>query len=56
VTLPPPPKAEEPASDNPQPKGETVAPKTEALPPASGTRPREVEPQKKKGKKGDGEP
>jgi penicillin-binding protein 1A len=56
VTLPPPPKAEEPASDNAQPKGETVAPKTEALPPASGTRPREVEPQKKKGKKGDGEP
>jgi penicillin-binding protein 1A len=56
VTLPPPPKAEEPASDNPQPKGETVAPKTEAPPPTSGTRPREVEPQKKKGKKGDGEP
>ncbi len=56
VTLPPPPKAEEPASDNPQPKAETVAPKTEATPPASGTRPREVEPQKKKGKKGDGEP
>ena len=56
VTLPPPPKAEEPASDNPQPKGETIAPKTEAPQPASGTRPREVEPQKKKGKKGDGEP
>ncbi len=56
VTLPPPPKAEEPASENPQPKGETVAPKTEAPPPTSGTRPREVEPQKKKGKKGDGEP
>jgi len=57
VTLPPPPKAEEPASANPQPKAETVAPKTEAPPPASGsTRPREVEPQKKKGKKGDGEP
>ncbi len=56
VTLPPPPKAEEPASVNPQPKAETVAPKTEAPPPSSGTRPREVEPQKKKGKKGDGEP
>jgi len=57
VTLPPPPKAEEPASANPQPKAETVAPKTEAPPPAPGsTRPREVEPQKKKGKKGDGEP
>ncbi len=57
VTLPPPPKPEEPASANPQPKAETVAPKTEAPPPASGsTRPREVEPQKKKGKKGDGEP
>ena len=56
VTLPPPPKTEEPASDNPQPKAETVAPKTEPTPPASGTRPREVEPQKKKGKKGDGEP
>jgi penicillin-binding protein 1A len=56
VTLPPPPKAEEPASANPQPKAETLAPKTEAPAPASGTRPREVEPQKKKGKKGDGEP
>ena len=56
VTLPPPPKAEEPASENPQPKAETAAPKIEAPPPASGTRPREVEPQKKKGKKGDGEP
>ena len=57
VTLPPPPKPEEPASANPQPKAETVAPKTEAPPPASGsTRPREAEPQKKKGKKGDGEP
>src|SRR6267154_860075 len=42
VTLPPPPKPEEPASANPQPKAETVAPKTEAPPPASGsTRPRE---------------
>jgi penicillin-binding protein 1A len=56
VTLPPPPKAEEPASANPQPKAETAIPKTEAPPPASSVRPREVEPQKKKGKKGDGEP
>ena len=56
VTLPPPPKAEEPASTNPQPKTETAIPKTEVPPPASSVRPREVEPQKKKGKKGDGEP
>jgi penicillin-binding protein 1A len=56
VTLPPPPKAEEPASTNPQPKSEPATPKTEAPPPASSIRPREVEPQKKKGKKGDGEP
>jgi penicillin-binding protein 1A len=53
VTLPPPPKAE----DQPEvaaPKPETVAPKTE--PPPVTTRPREVEPQKKKGKKGEDEP
>jgi penicillin-binding protein 1A len=54
VTLPPPPKAEEPAT-NPQPKSEAPAPKAETPPPPT-TRPREVEPQKKKGKKGDGEP
>ena len=53
VTLPPPPKAEEPAAT--QPKTETPSPKVEAPPPAA-TRPREAEPQKKKGKKGDGEP
>jgi penicillin-binding protein 1A len=54
VTLPPPPKAEEPAA-NPQPKTEAPPPKTEAAPQPT-TRPREAEPQKKKGKKGDGEP
>ena len=54
VTLPPPPKAEEPAP-NPQPKTEAPPPKTEAAPQPT-TRPREAEPQKKKGKKGDGEP
>ena len=54
MTLPPPPKTEEPAT-NPQPKSEAPAPKTETPPPPT-TRPREVEPQKKKGKKGDGEP
>jgi penicillin-binding protein 1A len=52
VTLPPPPKTDEPAS--PQPKPEVATPKVEAPPPA--TRPREAEPPaKKKGKKGDGE-
>jgi penicillin-binding protein 1A len=53
VTLPPPPKTDEPS--NPQPKPEVATPKVEAPPPA--TRPREAEPAaKKKGKKGDGEP
>ncbi len=54
VTLPPPPKTEE-SSTNPQPKTDAPAPKAETPPPPA-TRPREVEPQKKKGKKGDGEP
>jgi penicillin-binding protein 1A len=54
VTLPPPPKGDEPAT-NAAPKPEAPAPKPEAAPPAT-TRPREAEPQKKKGKKGDGEP
>jgi penicillin-binding protein 1A len=53
MTLPPPPKAEAPA---PTPtKTETVTPRTEAPPPPL-TRPREVEPQKKRGKKGEDEP
>src|SRR5258708_28451841 len=56
VTLPPPPKAEEPASVNPQPKAETAAPKTEAPPPPSATHPPNFNPHTKKGKKGDGEP
>ncbi|HET6891116.1 MAG TPA: penicillin-binding transpeptidase domain-containing protein, partial [Pyrinomonadaceae bacterium] len=54
VTLPPPPKTDDPP-ENPQPKPETVAPKVESPPPAT-TRPREVEPAKKKGKKGGDEP
>ena len=53
VTLPPPPKGD--TSDHPPAKTEPAAPKTEAPPPPV-TRPREVEPPKKKGKKGDGEP
>jgi len=52
VTLPPPPKTDE--SSAPQPKPDAATPKVEAPPPAP-TRPREVEPAKKKGKKGDGE-
>jgi len=54
VTLPPPPKAEEaPVISSPKP--ETVTPRTEPPPPPT-TRPREVDPQKKKGKKGEDEP
>jgi hypothetical protein len=55
VTLPPPPKAD--AEDQPKapPKPEVATPKVDAPPPAA-TRPRETEPAKKKGKKGDGEP
>ena len=54
VTLPPPPKGDEPATPS-QPKPDAAPPKPEVTPPAA-TRPREAEPQKKKGKKGDGEP
>src|SRR5678815_3931053 len=54
MTLPPPPKAEEPATTT-QPKSEPATPKVDAPAPAT-VRPREVEPGKKKGKKGDGEP
>jgi penicillin-binding protein 1A len=53
VTMPPPPKAEE--APPAHPKTEPATPKTEAPPPPT-TRPREAAPQKKKGKKGDGEP
>ena len=51
VTMPPPPKADE----GPPPKPEVAAPRVEPPPPAA-TRPREAEPAKKKGKKGDPEP
>ncbi len=53
VTLPPPPKAEAPATA--PAKTEMVTPRTEAPPPPL-TRPREVDPQKKRGKKGEDEP
>jgi penicillin-binding protein 1A len=52
MTLPPEPKADEPA---PQPKPEVTTPKVET-PQQPAIRPREAEPAKKKGKKGDGEP
>jgi penicillin-binding protein 1A len=54
VTLPPPPKADDDSS-KPATKPEAATPKVEAPPPPT-TRPREAEPAKKKGKKGDGEP
>ncbi len=53
VTLPPPPKSDD-QPDIAPPKTETVAPRVDPPPPT--TRPREVEPQKKKGKKGEDEP
>ena len=52
--MPPPPKAEDSGSHS-EPKTDTATPKVETPPPAQ-TRPREAEPAKKKGKKGDGEP
>jgi penicillin-binding protein 1A len=55
VTLPPPPKADTDAEPKAPAKPEAATPKVEAPPPAT-TRPRETEPAKKKGKKGDGEP
>ena len=55
VTLPPPPKADDQPAGT-QPKPEVATPKVDAPPPVTTTRPREVEPAKKKGKKGDGEP
>jgi penicillin-binding protein 1A len=55
MTLPPPPKADDDGAPKPQTKPEVTTPKVEAPPPAT-TRPREAEPAKKKGKKGDGEP
>ena len=55
VTMPPPPKGD--ADDHPKvpAKPEVATPKIDAPPPAA-TRPREAEPAKKKGKKGEGEP
>ncbi len=55
MTLPPPPKVEA-VPANPQPKAETIAPRVEGPPRPAVTRPREVDPQKKKGKKGGDEP
>ena len=55
VTLPPPPKADADEQPKTPAKPEVATPKIEAPPPAT-TRPREAEPAKKKGKKGDGEP
>jgi penicillin-binding protein 1A len=52
MTLPPPAKTEEEPA--PQPKQEVTTPKMDTPPPPA-TRPREAEPAKKKGKKGDGE-
>jgi penicillin-binding protein 1A len=53
LTLPPPPRADE--GPNPQPRTEPVTPRVDGPPPPL-TRPREVDPQKKKGKKGGDEP
>jgi len=55
VTMPPPPKGD--GDDHPKvpAKPEVATPKIDAPPPAA-TRPREAEPAKKKGKKGEGEP
>jgi penicillin-binding protein 1A len=55
MTLPPPPKVDE-GPANPQPKTEPAAPRVETAPPPPVTRPREVDPAKKKGKKGGDEP
>jgi penicillin-binding protein 1A len=54
-SMPPPPKADDERPANAQPKTEVTTPKVEAPPPPA-TRPREAEPAKKKGKKGEGEP
>jgi len=55
MTLPPPPKTEEPPPNPVQPKAEPVTPHVDTPPPTV-TRPREVDPAKKKGKKGGDEP
>jgi penicillin-binding protein 1A len=55
MTLPPPPKVDDRPAE-PQPRTETPAPKVETAPAPPVTRPREAEPAKKKGKKGEDEP
>ena len=55
MTLPPPPRTDEPPA-NPQPRTETITPRVDTPPPPGVTRPREVDPAKKKGKKGGDEP
>ena len=55
MTLPPPPKADDGRPAPAQPKTEVATPKVDTPPPPA-TRPREAEPAKKKGKKGEGEP
>ena len=54
LTMPPPPKVDE-APANSQPKAETITPRIDTPPPPA-TRPREIDPAKKKGKKGGDEP
>jgi penicillin-binding protein 1A len=55
MTLPPPPKTDE-GPGNPQPRTEPITPRVDGPPPPALTRPREVDPAKKKGKKGGDEP
>jgi len=54
LTMPPPPKVDE-VPANPQPKSENITPKIDTPPPPA-TRQREIDPAKKKGKKGGDEP
>src|SRR6266446_307804 len=54
LTMPPPPKLDA-APANPQPKSENITPRIDTPPPPV-TRPREIDPAKKKGKKGGDEP
>jgi membrane carboxypeptidase/penicillin-binding protein len=55
MTLPPPPKVDT-VPGNTQPKAEPIVPKVDTPPPPPESRPREVDPAKKKGKKGGEEP
>jgi len=54
VTMPPPPKADEAPASAPKFRNRKTEDRT--TPPPAATRPREVDTQKKKGKKGDGDP